>query len=225
MAFNKKVIIVGCGFEGSRIAQILESKGFSVVIIDTSYESLEKLKNFKGKKILGDGCDELVLKKAGIEEADVFIAVTNSDNINLMSSQMARAVFDVSKVICRVYDPKKAEIYSEFGMDIVNPSQSNINMFLSYVLTDASFKKYQLGDGSVIALEIPFNESSGRSVSELEVEGKFRVCAILRGVKVLIANPNTKVKKGDRLFGVVAVEDMKDTLEKVGLCFEDGRES
>ncbi len=129
------VVILGCSRVGALVAQWLESKGDQVTIIDWEAPSFARLgKEFKGKTILGTGIDIDILRKAKVDEADAFIAVTNSDNTNLMAAQVVKAKFKVSKVLIRVYGPKRAQAFKEIGLDIICPTVSmaeEIKQFLS----------------------------------------------------------------------------------------------
>ena len=111
------VIIVGCGRVGSTLARLMHSEGNHVTIIDTISESFRRLgAKYKGQRIIGNGTDEDVLKRAGIENCDVFVAVTQGDNRNIMASQIAREIYGVERVINRINDPVRAEIYRQKGI-------------------------------------------------------------------------------------------------------------
>lgn len=115
-----KVIILGCGRVGVYLAQTLAKAGHDVTVIDRNRDAFAKLgSGFNGKMVLGTGIDEDVLKKAGIENADAFIAVTNGDNTNAMAAQIAQHVFRVPHVIARLYDPVREEIYRLLGLETV----------------------------------------------------------------------------------------------------------
>lgn len=118
-----KVIILGCGRVGARLATELDREGHSVSIIDMRPESFRRLgSEYGGRTILGTGIDEDVLRAAGIEDADCYVSVTNGDNTNIMTAQMAKYIFGVSRVICRIYDPIREESYREIGLDTVCPT-------------------------------------------------------------------------------------------------------
>ena len=108
---------MGCGRVGSNVATALERDGHAITVLDTDQNQFRRLPhNFKGASIVGSGLDSTVLKDAGIEHADVFIAVTQGDNRNLMASQIAKTIFNVPKVVCRVYDPIRGELYKTRGL-------------------------------------------------------------------------------------------------------------
>ena len=118
-----KVIIMGCGRVGAHLSGLLDSDGHQVTILDTNDYSFRRLPpGFSGTALLGDGTDEEVLKKAGIEEADAFVAVTQGDNRNVMAAQIAKHIFNVPKVICRFYDPLRKELYESLGLDTFSPT-------------------------------------------------------------------------------------------------------
>lgn len=130
-----KLVILGCSRVGALVATQLVSKGDEVSIIDQDPSSFKRLdKEFSGKTILGIGIDVEALKKAGIEEADAFIAVTNDDNTNLMAAQLVRQRFKTPKILLRVYGPKRAQAFKELGLNIICPtidSAKKIEEFLS----------------------------------------------------------------------------------------------
>lgn len=118
-----KVIIMGCGRVGGRLAGLLESDGHDVTILDNDSYSFRRLPpGFRGTALLGNGIDADVLRRAGIEEADVFVAVTQGDNRNVMSCQIARHIFNVPRVVCRIYDPLRRDLFEELGLEAISPT-------------------------------------------------------------------------------------------------------
>ena len=118
-----RVVIMGCGRVGARLAGLLDADGHSVTILDNDAYSFRRLPpKFSGTTLLGNGLNEEVLKRAGIEEADAFLAVTQGDNRNVMATQIAKHIFNVPKVICRIYDPLRQELYSTLGIETISPT-------------------------------------------------------------------------------------------------------
>jgi trk system potassium uptake protein TrkA len=116
------IIIVGCGRLGVILTNRLSSLGHSIVVIDNNMANFSQLNSdFSGFTIEGDATEISVLKKARIEQADVFLAVTNNDNINLMIAQVAKDIFNVPKVMARVYDPKREVIYKNMNVSTICP--------------------------------------------------------------------------------------------------------
>jgi len=118
-----KVVIMGCGRVGAQLAGLLDADGHSVTILDTDAYSFRRLSpKFGGTALIGNGLDEEALKKAGIAEADAFVAVTQGDNRNVMAAQIAKHIFNVPKAVCRIYDPLRQELYSTLGVESVSPT-------------------------------------------------------------------------------------------------------
>jgi trk system potassium uptake protein TrkA len=118
-----RVVILGCGRTGANLAKMLAAEGHQVTIIDKERASFSRLgPDFNGTMVIGIGIDEDVLRRAGIEEAEAFVAVTNGDNTNAMAAQVARDIFGVRRVVCRIYDPLRAEIYHKLGLEVICPT-------------------------------------------------------------------------------------------------------
>jgi len=124
-----KVVIIGCGRVGARLAGLLDIEGHSVTILDIDAYSFRRLPpDFAGTALMGDGTDEEALRKAGTEEADAFIAVTQGDNRNIMAAQIAKHIFNVPKVACRIYDPLRRELFSSLGIEALSPTTTFAQM-------------------------------------------------------------------------------------------------
>jgi len=114
------VVILGCGRIGSTLARSMSKEKHRVSIIDRKGDAFRRLgPDFGGQMVVGNGIDDAVLKKAGIEKADAFVAVTNGDNTNIMSVQIAKERFHVPKVAARIYDPIRACAYRELGIETI----------------------------------------------------------------------------------------------------------
>ena len=118
-----KIVIMGCGRVGAQLAGDLDVAGHQINVLDIDAYSFRRLPpDFKGTALSGNGLDQTVLKKAGIEKADAFVAVTQGDNRNIMAAQIAKHIFTVSRVICRIYDPLRREIYQMLGLEAISPT-------------------------------------------------------------------------------------------------------
>jgi trk system potassium uptake protein TrkA len=119
-----KIVIVGCGRVGARLASLLDEDGHEVTVLDNDTYSFRRLPtSFGGTALFGNGVDEEALKRAGIEAADVFVAVTQGDNRNVMSCQIAKHIFNVPRVVCRIYDPLREEMYNSLGLETISPTK------------------------------------------------------------------------------------------------------
>jgi trk system potassium uptake protein TrkA len=131
MPANQYVIIVGCGRLGASLANQLSSLGSNVVIIDDDEGAFRYLSTeFSGFRIVGNAAELAVLRQAQIEKADCLLAITRHDNVNLMVAQVAKMVFRVPKVVARVYDPNREQVYGEFGIDTICPTRLTADVFL-----------------------------------------------------------------------------------------------
>ena len=129
-----KIVILGCGRVGATLATMLDRAGHQVSIIDYSNEAFRRLDpKFGGETFIGNGVDEEILRRAGLEHADAFAAVTNGDNRNIMASQMAKAIFHVKKVVCRIYDPRRHSTYQKLGLESICPTLVGAEMLLAAV--------------------------------------------------------------------------------------------
>ncbi len=117
------IVIMGCGRVGSRLAESLETEGHNITIIDIEPFALRKLpSSFNGTALVGNGMDDETLIKAGIETADVFVSCTPGDNRNVMACQIAKHIYKVPKVVSRIYDPIREEMYRGLGIDSISPT-------------------------------------------------------------------------------------------------------
>lgn len=124
-----KLVIVGCGRVGSQLASDMDRAGHEVVVVDRDPNQFSRAssrgiltKDFQGDQVVGNGTDADVLRRAGIEHADGFVAVTEGDNRNIMAAQIAKHVFKVPHVVARIYDPERADAYSKLGLDTICPT-------------------------------------------------------------------------------------------------------
>jgi trk system potassium uptake protein len=130
-----KVLILGCGRVGSTLATMLDRSGHTVSVLDQSSDAFQRLSpDFGGETYVGNGVDEDILIRAGIKDADAFVAVTNGDNRNIMASQIAKEIFHVNKVMCRIYDPIREQTYRELGMVTMCPTTIGAQIFYDGLL-------------------------------------------------------------------------------------------
>jgi trk system potassium uptake protein TrkA len=212
------VIIVGCGRVGSELAKLLSNEGHNVVVIDKSQDSFERLGGtFNGLTKVGNGFDLELLKQAGIAKADAFCAVTNGDNTNLISAQVAKKIFNVPKVFARVYDPQRAHIYAALGLDIISGTMLFAAMLRDKII-ESRFSSYLIETKELGVIEVEVkNNLVGKTVQEVNMPGEFIVTAIRRLQGDIIPEPTTVLKNKDVLMGVVKVLSLKKVKERLAL--------
>lgn len=119
-----KTVIMGCGRVGAELATLLDREGQEVVILDIDPDAFGQLPDgFKGSCVVGNGIDQDVLRRIGLAEADAFVAVTPGDNRNVMACQIAKHIFGVPRVVCRIFDPIRQELYRNLGMETISPTK------------------------------------------------------------------------------------------------------
>ena len=119
-----KIIIMGCGRVGAELAAILDQEGHEVTVLDVNPDAFRRLPpEFGGQRHVGNGIDQEVLARIGVGEADAFVAVTQGDNRNVMSAQMAKHIFGVPRAVCRIYDPIREELYHTLGLETISPTK------------------------------------------------------------------------------------------------------
>jgi trk system potassium uptake protein TrkA len=210
-----RVIVVGCGMLGSALAQTLSLRGHAVTVVDNDPLAFERLgPSFRGQTVLGVGFDRDVLLKAGIERVDCLAAVTTSDDANVVAARMASQVFHVPKVIARLYDPRKAEIYKRLGLLTVSPITWGVNHIADLVCHAPLESVLSLGsDVDVIQAEAPAL-LVGRTVRDLSILGEIHVMAITRGGKTFLPTQGTAFQEGDLLY-VAVVESAMERLKEL----------
>jgi trk system potassium uptake protein TrkA len=210
------VIIMGCGRMGEKVAWMLSEAGHAVVVIDSDPKLLAHLgPNFPGQKVQGIGFDRKVLIQAEIETADAFAATSPSDNMNIVASRIAREIFHVPRVVARLYDPRRAEIYRRLGlvtMSMVDWGAERIVELLTHANLDPILS---LGKGEVILTSIEISQTlAGRTVRDLSVPGEIEVVAFVREGQALMPGLGTELCSGDFVYLCIHAEAM-DRLEAI----------
>lgn len=119
-----KIIIMGCGRVGAELATLLDREGNDVTILDLSANAFHRLRaDFHGTTVVGNGIDIDVLRRVGADETDAFVSVTQGDNRNVMAAQIAKHIFHVKQVVCRIYDPIREELYHALGIETISPTK------------------------------------------------------------------------------------------------------
>ncbi|PIQ90275.1 MAG: potassium transporter TrkA [Candidatus Omnitrophica bacterium CG11_big_fil_rev_8_21_14_0_20_41_12] len=212
------IIIVGCGRVGAELAKLLSGEDHDVVVIDKNQEAFKRLGGtFNGLTMVGNGFDLALLKQVGIEKADAFCAVTNGDNTNLISAQVAKKIFHVPKVLARVYDPQRAHIYASLGLDIISGTMLFSAMLRDKII-ESRFSSYLIESRDLGVLEIEVkDELVGKIIQDINIPGDFIVVALRRMHGVVIPEPQTILKDKDILMGVVKVSCLQEVREKFNL--------
>ena len=218
-----KYIIVGCGRVGSTLAKLLVAEGHNVTVVDENPAAFKRLGNrFTGQVELGTGIDAEVIRRAGGERADGFIAVTNGDNRNVMAALIAQRMFKIKTVVARIYDPPRGEMYQELGIETVCPTTVGAQIIRDRLAgsTAESLGTFDYGTLSSLRSTVPEN-LAGRKVGDVESAGQVRIVAVRSGATVRIAAPDDVLKAGDEINAIVG----PDALSEFAKGFADARPS
>lgn len=216
------IVIVGCGRVGSRLATSLAVHGHDVVVVDRRPEAFANLgAAFNGSTVTGVGIDEDVLRQAGIEQADAFAAVTSEDAVNVVAAQVAREVFGVPRVVARVNDPASEENFREFGIATFSPTDLGAAAVMAMLTAGHVQARQVLGAGEVLLVDFPVSAArAGATAAGLEIPGKLRVAAVVRGGIAHVPDPGFRLEAGDTVVAAVR-RDLAGSL--TGLLGEEWR--
>ncbi|MGB8265061.1 MAG: TrkA family potassium uptake protein [Candidatus Velthaea sp.] len=200
-----RYLIVGCGRVGSTLAKLLVADTHDVTVVDENPAAFKRLGNrFSGNVEVGTGIDYDVLKRAGAERADGFVSCTDGDNRNVMAALIAQRMFRIPKIVCRIYDPLRGQLYRELGLETFSPTTLGAQIIRDR-LNDTSYQSMPTFDfGKLSSLIATIHGSmAGKAVKDVEVDGKIRIAAIRRVQIVLVASPNEILRDGDEINAIV----------------------
>lgn len=213
-----KIIIMGCGRVGSAVSLLFANLGHEVTVIDHDANALARLgSDFKGKVVHGIGFDRDVLMEAGIEQAEAFVSASASDNANIVAARTARNIFRVPRVIARLYDPLRAEIYQRLGLMTISTTNWGAERIVEVIThTDMDVIHLFRDNGTnLIRAEIParFN---GHKVMQMNIPGEVMVIAITRNDQTFIPISGTEFQEDDVAYLTVIPSAMPRLEELIG---------
>jgi len=210
-----RVIIMGCGRVGAELVVKLCDDGHDVAIIDKRPEAFDRIPpGFSAKTFVGLGFDRDILEEAGIKEADAFVAVSSGDNSNIVSARVALEHYHVPRVVARIYDPRRAEIYERLNIPTVATVKWGVKQIELMLFHDREEVRESLGGGDLVRLRVPVPQHLvGKPVSSLDIPGKLLVAAVSRGGGGFIPVADSVMQAGDYL-GVIMAKDGMDLLDE-----------
>ena len=202
-------VIMGCGRVGATLAQSLQSQGHSVAIIDQNPEAFRRLDaEFSGRKVTGLGFDRDTLAQAGIDEAYAFAAVSDGDNSNILAARVVRETFGVDRVVARIYDPRRAEIYQRLGIPTVATVRWTADQVMRRLVPQGATDEYRDSSGQIRLLQIDVHPGwIGRPLRVIEEKTGARVAFVLRYGEGLLPTPNGVLQENDMLHVLVRAVD------------------
>ena len=214
-----KVIIMGCGRVGSQVSLLLARQGHEVLVIDHDANALSKLgTDFKGRVVRGIGFDRNILIEAGVETAEGFVAASSSDNANIVAARIARNIFRVPRVVARLYDPVRAEIYQRLGLTTISSTAWGAERIVE-VVTHSDLDVINIfsdGGTTMIRVESPAR-LNGHRVAQMNIPGEVSVTAITRSDHTFIPVSGTEFQEGDILYLAVIPSAMNRLEEMLGI--------
>lgn len=208
------VVIGGYGRVGRYLARMLEFEGHTVSVIDQNPFVFEcdEAEEILGQKFVGPAFDRDVLESAGIRDADCFAAVTSGDNSNIVAARTAREYYRVPRVIARIYDPRRAEIYRGLGISTIASVTWTSTRLLDMITHPDLHSEYQYGNGEVEMLEIELPATlAGKAVSDLDVPGEIAVASIVRDGLSMLPTQGSSFRLNDVLF----INVLRESAEKL----------
>jgi len=205
---------MGCGRLGSTLAHKLDARGHSVAVIDQNADAFRRLgAEFGGITVTGIGFDREVLSAAGIEQADAFAAVSSGDNSNIISARLARETFGVSRVVARIYDAKRAQVYERLGIPTVATIRWAADRMVRHLVPEGTVEVFRDPTSSVSIVEAPLHRDwVGQSLTALESATGARVAYLMRFGIGSLATPSTVLQDGDQVFMLVTDDIVEDVL-------------
>ncbi len=208
-----RYLIVGCGRVGSALAKLLDADGHEVIVVDENPTAFKRLGSaFRGHVVVGTGIDYDILKRAGAATADGFVAVTDGDNRNIMAALIAQRMFKIERVVCRIYDPPRGQMYRELGIQTVVPTTVGAKLIRDTLMEAPWDPIHSFDFGKVTSLSAVITpQHAGKRVADIERAGRIRIAAIRRGPQgVIVASNDLELQAGDQINAIVAPEAISE---------------
>lgn len=220
-------VIMGAGRVGVMLAHTLEDAGHSVAVIDQDDRSFRRLRrDFAGKKITGVGFDQDTLRRAGIEDAYAFAAVSSGDNSNIIAARVARETFGVGHVVARIYDPNRAEFYQRLGIPTVAAVRWSTDQVLRRILPEQAIAgDFREASGRLMLGELQLHQGwAGRPLLEIEEAAGVRITYITRLGEGMLPSPESSYQQGDTLHAMMRTEDINEVSRVLARAPEEKEE-
>lgn len=201
---------MGCGRVGSSLAMAMQKRGHQVVIIDRNATAFERLPDtFTGETVVGVGFDREVLTRAGIDKADAFAAVSSGDNSNIIAARVARETFNVERVVARIYDARRAEVYERLGIPTVATVPWTTERFVSALGETSTTTEWRDPSGTIAIAQLELHESwiGVTSVKFQELTGA-RLAFLSRVGRPILPEAKTVLQQDDIVFAAVRLDDL-----------------
>lgn len=195
------IIVVGCGKVGAKFSQVMSLDGHDIVVIDNDTKNFDSLDSiFSGLTVLGVPIDEDVLKMAGIETADCLVAVTPDDNINMMACQVAKEIFKVPLVFARIQDPVREEVFFQFGVQTICPTNMAVEELKSLINGEQGLANRPMGNAVItFSYGEVTKDTLGMHVDSVKVPPDSMMFGVLRDNQLIFSSPDLIFAKDDTI--------------------------
>ncbi|MGN6608252.1 MAG: potassium channel family protein [Jatrophihabitans sp.] len=220
------IVIMGCGRVGSGLALQLARLDHTLAVIDQDPLAFRRLgDDFPGRTVKGIGFDRDTLIEAGVDQAGAFAAVSSGDNSNIIAARVARETFGVQKVVARIYDQRRAEVYERLGIPTVATVPWTTGRLLKTLLGEATAQVWRDPSGGVVLLAIdPHDGWIGRSVADFERATGSRVAVLTRFGVGQLPPPNALIQSGDMLHALAPDEHAEQVTRLAASAPEGGHQ-
>lgn len=203
---------MGCGRVGSALAMAMQKRGHQVAIIDRDHSAFVRLSpDFRGTKVIGVGFDREVLTRAGIEQADAFAAVSSGDNSNIIAARVARETFGIERVVARIYDAKRAEVYERLGIPTVATVPWTTERFVSALGETSTTTEWRDPSGSLAIAQLDVDESwIGVTVGKFQEQTGARIAFLNRVGRPILPDVKTVLQQDDLVFAAILIDNLDD---------------
>ncbi|ARP68636.1 potassium uptake protein [Streptomyces pluripotens] len=201
-----RTVIVGCGRVGATLAAQLVTEGHDVRLVDHEPKAARLLPpGFPGAFLVGNGFSRSVLEAAGIVHADALVAVTSSDNGNIVSARTAKESYRVPVVLARIHDPRRADICRDLGITTISSVRWAVNRIHQILLHRHLSPEVAFGSGETLLVRSQLPAYlTGRRLREFDVDGEIRVVEVTRAGRSLLPAHGVRAESGDLVTFAVA---------------------
>ena len=219
------VVIMGCGRVGASLSAGLERLGHDVAVVDRDVHAFRRLgPDFHGRQVIGEGYHREVLLQAGADKADAFAAVSSGDNSNIISARLARETFGVSRVVARIYDARRAQVYERLGIPTVATIRWAADRMVRHLVPEGTVEVFRDPTSSVSIVEAPLHRDwVGHTLRTLEEATGARVAYLMRFGIGSLATPSTVLQDGDQVFMLVTDDTVGPVLEVASSATQGGQ--
>lgn len=218
---KKHIMLIGGFNKTLSLSHSLIKKGYQVTAVNNNYQNCQKLAELSNLNVIfGDGTKPFILEEAQIDTVDIAIALTQTDSINLVISELCKRKFKVEKVVSLINDPKKIDFFYSMGVDsVVSAIQAITNIIEQQALLDAITTVIPVAKGQISISEVPIPQNArtiGKKLWEIDLPREVIIGTIIRNGVGLVPRGDTQIQAGDELILISSAEQEKAVQQLTG---------